>query len=70
MVFVGFEGAAFALHFDAADYVGHFALVEDHGPVGGQVRDQASALDDVGAEIGFELGLAGEHHDGVKLVLG
>ena len=70
MVFVGFEGAAFALHFDPADDVGHFALVENYGSVSGQERYQVGKLDDVGAEIEFELGLAGEHHDGVKLVLG
>lgn len=70
MVFVGFDGAALALHFNTTDKVGHLAFVKDFRADGIQEREQAGETDDIGAEIGFEYGVAGEHDEGMKIVIG
>ena len=68
MVFVGFERPAFAFHFYPSDDVGHFAFVIQAGAVGGQEWNQAGEADDIGAKVGLEFSIAGEHHDGMKVL--
>jgi len=68
VIFIRLDRAAIAFHFNPADGVGHFAFVEYHGTFSGQKRNQVGEPNHVRTKVGFEFGIAGEHHDGMKIL--